>query len=430
MNPLARVGNSQILRPLRNRDFRLLWAGMTVSLLGDGIYIVAIAWQVYELSNAPTALAVVGVAWTLPMLLFVLVGGVLSDRFDRRTLMLVSDVVRALAIGAIGVLSVTGALELWQVLVLVAFYGAGDALFVPAFQAIVPDLVPTEHLLQANSLDMLMRPLALQLIGPALGGVAIAVAGTGAAFLLDAGTFVVSACLLLAIPRRPLPQRGATSVRSVFHDMREGYRFVRSITWLWGSLVAASFSLLFSFGPAQVLLPYVVKNELGGSAGDFGLALAAAGLGSIGAALVLGGRSLPRRHITVMYTFWGLTGFGVALWGLATGLWQIVLISILRGAGVTVGTVIWMTMVHTRVPRELLGRVASFDWMLSLSLIPVSFALTGPIAEALGPRETLVAAGVLGGTVIFGFLFLPGMRATEREKAAYDRPEREVHDGG
>ena len=420
---IALLGRVRMLRPLAARDFRLLWAAMTVSLLGDGIYVVAIAWQVYELSNAPTALAVVGVAWTLPTVLFVLVGGVLSDRFDRRSLMLVSDLVRALAIGTIGVLSVTGALELWHVLVLVAFYGAGDALFVPAFQAIVPDLVPTEHLLQANSLDMLMRPLALQLVGPALGGITITLIGTGAAFLLDAGTFVVSACFLLAIPRRPLPHRGTTSLRSVFRDIGEGFRFVRSVTWLWGSLVAASISLLCSFGPSQVLLPFVVKNELGGSAGDFGLALAATGVGSIGAALVLGGRSLPRRHITVMYSFWGLTGACVALWGLATDLWQIMLISAFRGVCITVGLVIWMTMVHTRVPRVLLGRVASFDWMLSIALVPVSFALTGPIAEALGASETLVGAGVLGGTVIFAFLFLPGMRATEREPA-YD-PARE-----
>jgi MFS family permease len=427
---IALLGRVRMLRPLAARDFRLLWSAMTVSLIGDGIYVVAIAWQVYELSNAPTALAVVGVAWTLPTVLFVLVGGALSDRFDRRTLMLVSDVVRALAIGSIGVLSVTGALELWMVLVLVAFYGAGEALFVPAFQSIVPDLVAAEHLMQANSIDMLMRPLAMQLVGPAIGGLTISVVGTGAAFLLDAGTFLVSASFLLMIPRRPLPPRGATSVRTVFHDIREGFRFVRSLTWLWGSLVAAAFSLLFFFGPAQVLLPFVVKNELGGSAGDFGLALAAAGVGSIAGALVMGGRSLPRRYITVMYAFWTAAVGCVGLWGLATGLWQIMVISVFRGFAVTVGIVVWVTMVQTRVPRELLGRVASFDWMLSLALIPVSFALTGPIAEAIGARETLVAAGAIGATVTIAFLFLPGMRATEREEPAYDRPEREVHDGG
>jgi MFS family permease len=421
---IAFLGRIRMLQPLAARDFRLLWCAMTVSLIGDGIYVVAIAWQVYELSNAPTALGIVGVAWTLPTVLFVLVGGAFSDRFDRRTLMLVSDLVRAAAIGSIGVLSVTGALELWMVLILVAIYGAGDALFVPAFQSIVPDLVAAEHLMQANSIDMLMRPLAMQLVGPAIGGLAIAVVGTGAAFLLDAGTFLVSASFLLMIPRRPLPPRGATSVRSVFQDIREGFQFVRSLTWLWGSLVAAAFSLLFFFGPSQVLLPFVVKNELGGTAGDFGLALAAAGVGSIAGALFMGGRSLPRRFITVMYAFWTAAVVCVGLWGLATGLWQIMLISVFRGFAITVGIVIWVTMIHTRVPRELLGRVASFDWMLSLALIPVSFALVGPIAEALGARETLVLAGGVGAAITLAFLFLPGMRATERTEPAYD-PARE-----
>ncbi len=385
---------------------------MTVSLLGDGIYLVAIAWQTYELSNAPTALSIVGVAWTLPIVLFVLIGGVLSDRFDRRRIMILSDAIRALAIGTIGVLSLSGSLELWNLVLLVAVYGAGEALFVPSFQAIVPDLVPFDLLVQANSLDSLIRTFAGSLVGPALGGLAVAALGAGSAFLLDAGTFVVSAVFLLAIRAR-FPRAERTEETSIVADVREGYRFVRSLTWLWGSLMAATFVLLFFFGPSQVLLPYVVKNELHGSSADFGLALAAAGLGSIGAAIVIGGRALPKRFITVMYVGWTFATGMIAFWGLATGLWQIMVASVLRGVGITVSMVIWTTLIQTRVPRELLGRVWSFDWMLSLALIPVSFALTGPIAAALGARETLVAAGVLGGATTLAFLFfLPGLRAT------------------
>ena len=408
-----RLGRVRLLRPLSIRDFALLWTGMTVSLLGDGIYFVAIAWQVYELSNVPTALSVVGVAWTLPMVLLLLAGGVLSDRFDRRSLMVVSDVIRALAIAAIGVLSVTGTLELWHLLGLVAVYGAGEALFGPAFNAIVPDIVPQEHLVQANSLDMLMRPLTAQLAGPAVGGIAVATLGAGTAFLLDAATFVVSAVCLLAIPRRPLPIREAR--QSALREVGEGFRFVRAHVWLWGTLAAAAVSLLCVYGPMEVLLPYVIKNDLGGSSADFGIALASAGLGSILAAIVMGQRALPRRHITILYLAWaGAVGL-IAVWGVATELWQIMLASVIRGVGLTVGLVIWMTLIHTLVPRELMGRVSSFDWFVSIGLIPVSFALTGPIAEALGSRETLVGAGVLGAAVTLAFLFLPGMRALERE---------------
>jgi MFS family permease len=427
MTMRARIGRPRILEPLGSRDFALLWAGMTVSLLGDGIYFVAIAWQVYELSNAPTALSVVGVAWTLPNVLLLLVGGVLSDRFERRRLMIISDVVRAVAIGAIGLLSVTGELHLWHLLVLVAFYGAGEALFAPAFQAIVPELVPQEHLVQANSLDMLMRPLAAQLTGPAVGGLLVAGLGAGTAFLVDAGTFVVSALCLVAMRPRPLPQRAELGVRTALSDLAEGFRFVRAHAWLWRTLVAAGVSLLFFFGPVEVLLPYVVKNDLGGSSSDFGLALAAVGVGSILGAIFMGRRGVPRRQLTVMYAAWAVAIGLIAVFGIATALWQIVIASIIRGVGATVGLVLWMTLIHTRVPRELLGRVSAFDWMMSLSLIPISFALTGPIAEAIGARETLVAAGVLGAAVIAVLLVAPGMRESERDVVApavatYDPP--------
>ncbi len=412
----------RILVPFKIRDFALLWTAMTVSLLGDGIYFVAIAWQVYELSDAPTALSVVGVAWTLPNVLLILVGGVLSDRFDRRSLMIVSDVVRGLAIGSIAVLSLAGTLELWHLLVLVAFYGAGEALFAPAFQAIVPDIVPTEHLVQANSLDMLMRPLGAQLVGPALGGLLVAAFGTGTAFAIDAATFGISAVCLLLMRRRPLPLReDPMSVRGAFADIAEGFRFARSERWLWTSLLAAALSLLLFFGPAQVLLPFVIKNDLDGGSGAYGLALAFVGVGSVAAALVMGQRPLPRRPIAVMYGAWVVAMVCVGLWGLTQEVWQIFVISILRGAGISVGLVVWMTLIHTRIPRHLLGRVSSVDWMLSMSLIPVSFAATGPVAEAFGARETLVAAGFLGAAVIGLSPFVFGLLREERRLGgAYD----------
>src|SRR6266567_2475621 len=128
----ARLRAIRILEPLANRDYRLLTAGAFVSLLGDGFYTVALAWQVYQISNVPTALSVVGVAWTLPLVFFLLLGGVLTDRYDRRWLMIGADLVRAAAIGLLGILAVIGSLELWHVVALIAFVGLGDAFFNPA----------------------------------------------------------------------------------------------------------------------------------------------------------------------------------------------------------------------------------------------------------------------------------------------------------
>ena len=272
-----------VLRPFAIRDFRLLWTGMTVSLIGDGIFIVAMAWQVYELSNSPTALALVGLAWTAPMVVFLLLGGVIADRFDRRRVMILSDVIRAVAVGAMGALAVTGSLELWHLYALAALYGAGDALFPPAFGATVPHLVPQHLLVQANSVDGLVRPFAMQLVGPAVGGLLVDAVGVGTVFLLDAGTFVISMTMLaLMRPVSPGPRTGPPA--GILSDIREGFAFVRSEVWLWGTLLAAALFLLVWLGPFEVLLPYVVKNEIGGSARDLGLVFAAAGLGAILAA--------------------------------------------------------------------------------------------------------------------------------------------------
>ena len=155
-----------ILSPLRHRDFRFLWAGMSVSLLGDGITTIALAWQAYEISNVPTALALIGVAQTVPHVVLLLVSGAVSDRFERRKVLIAADAVRMLAMCALGVLAVTGTIQIWHMMLIAAAYGAGSAFFGPAFDAVVPDLVPEAELPQANSLDQFVRPALFRMLGP------------------------------------------------------------------------------------------------------------------------------------------------------------------------------------------------------------------------------------------------------------------------
>jgi DHA3 family tetracycline resistance protein-like MFS transporter len=406
-----------VLRPFAIRDFRLLWTGMTVSLVGDGIFIVAVAWQVYDLSNRPTALALVGLAWTVPMVAFLLLGGVIADRFDRRRVMILSDAIRALAVGGMGVLAISGALELWHLYALSALYGAGDALFPPAFGATIPDLVPEHLLVQANSVDGLVRPFAMQLVGPALGGVLVDAVGAGTVFLLDAGSFLFSMTVLLLM--RPVPARPREGAPpGILADIREGLGFVRSHVWIWGTLVAAALFLLVWLGPFEVLLPFVVRNEIDGSARDLGLVFASAGLGSILAALVMAQRALPRKTITFMYGAFALSVSGPIVYGLADALWPMLVMGFAAGAGAAAGGIVWLTLLQRHVPATLLGRVTSLDWMISISLAPISFALTGPVAAMLGAPETLVGAGVLGVAITLSFLFLPGMRDLERGPGA------------
>jgi MFS family permease len=390
----------RILRPLHGRDFALLWGGMTISLLGDGVYTVALAWQVYELSGVPTALSLVALAWTIPQLVFLLVGGAISDRVERRRVLLTADALQAVAIGAIGVLAVTGALRLWELFVLVPLVGAGEALFAPAYAAIVPELVPGGDILQANALSQVSRPLMLRVAGPALGGVLIGAAGAGWAFVVDAMSFGASIAALLAIAHRPVLRRTAERRRSLTRDVREGLRYVRHEPWLLGTMLASSIGMLFFLGPVFVLMPFVVKNVLHGSSEDLGLVFAAGGISAICASLVIGGRTEPRRPLTVVYAAWAFMCLQLVGYGVARSLWTVVLASFAGTALLVTGQVLWSTLLQKNVPSHLLARVAALDSLLSFGLVPISYAATGPVAAALGVRATLIGAGCISAAIL------------------------------
>jgi MFS family permease len=420
---IARVG---LLLPLREREFRKLWVAMCVSLLGDGAFLVAVAWQVYDLSNTPTAMSVVGIAMTVPTILFLLLGGVASDRFDRRRIMVGADLLRAAAGAALAALALSGALEVWHVAVLAAMYGTGAAFFAPAFDAVVPDIVPSERLAQANALDQLVRPLVFRMAGPALGGLLVASGGAGAVFALDSASFLLSAAVLWRVRVDAGPAAEAT--RSVVRELAEGWRFVRRRAWLWATFASAAVAYLCFMGPVEVLLPYLVKNDLEGSARDLGMVFAAGGIGSVTCALAMGQRDIPRRGITFIYACWTLATLAVAGYGLSSAMWQLMLAALAFNALETAGTIVWATLKQRHVPRTMLGRVSSLDWLISIGLLPLSFALTGPVAAAIGTRGTLVAAGVVGAVATATAFFVPGMRAVEARPGAV-RPDASLRDG-
>ena len=405
-----------LLIPLKHRDFALLWAGMTVSLLGDGIYFVAIAWQVYALTDEPTALALVGLAWSLGMVGFLLLGGSVADRVDRRVQMIVADAVRLCAVAAMGVLTLTGAVEIWHLVALSLLFGIGEAFFSPAFSALIPQLVPREELLQANALQEVVRPAAFRLLGPALGGLLVALFGAGPALLIDAGTFVVAIGCVLAI--RASPVVVTQSLADVHGGVREGLGWARTQPWFWATLLMAALGIMLTVGPSEVLLPYVIRHDLNETAGAFGLVLAAGGLGGIVGGLVMGRRALPRRPLRFMYGWWALSVTTIAGYALATAVWQLAALTFVFGVGIARGMVVWATLMQTRVPPSMLGRLSALDWAVSIGLSPVSFALTGPMAALAGVDATLLGGGLLGGAVTMGVYYLvPSLRADDERTA-------------
>jgi MFS family permease len=384
---------------------------MTISLIGDGIFLIAIAWESYSLWNAPAALSIVGIGMTIPTIAFLLIGGVVSDRRDRRLVMAWADGLRAVAVAVLAVLVLMGALRFWELVVLVAVYGVGTAFFMPAFDAILPELLPKSDLPAANALDQFVRPIAMRLIGPVVGGALVA-ASTGLAFAIDAATFVACLVAVLVMPRRA--GRNVEVQTSSVAALKEGLRFVRQRVWLWGTLLSAAISYLVFLGPAEVLLPYLVKNELHASAGTLGLVLAAGGVGALGGAAFMGHRGHPRRDVTVMYMTWTIATLAIAGYGIANAAWQLMLVCLVFNALEAAGTIVWATIKQHHVPGSMLGRVSSLDWLISIGLLPLSFALTAPVAAVFGARATLVGAAVLGAAVTLGGFFLPGMRAIER----------------
>jgi MFS family permease len=403
-----------MLRPLRERDFALLWTGMTVSLLGDGIFLVAEAWQVYDLDNDPVALSIVGTSWTLGMVAFLLTGGLISDRVDRRRVLILADFVRAAALLGMGVLSVTGVVEIWHLVALSLFMGVGDAFFGPAFGAIVPDIVSAENLVQASALQQLVQQAAAKLAGPALGGFVVAAIGAGPAFLVDAGTFVLSALFVMALKVR---SRAVERARSARRELLEGLVFVRREPWLWSTIIAASLSLLFFLGPLEVLLPYVIRNDLHAGAGGFGQVLAAAGGGAIAVSIAVSQIGIPRRYLTFMYATWAVATLPLVGYAVGNHLWQFVVLGAVYGGCEAGGMVVWGTLMSTRVPPDLRGRVHSLDWFISIGLTPVSFALTGPLSSAIGIDATLVLAGILPCLACVVLFVVAGLRRDEERYA-------------
>lgn len=399
----AQIARVRILAPLRGRDFAVLWAGMTVSLLGDGIYFVAIAWEALRLSNTTVAISLVGVAWMLPTVAFLLIGGILSDRLDRRRLMVAATLLQAAAIAGIGTLIVLGTIRLWTLLALVAVYGAADAFFLPAFEAIVPSIVAPRDVAHASALDQFIRPLALQLVGPAIGGILIAAAGTGVAFLVDAASFLFATRAILAMRGPGQVGSRVEAVEPPLAAIAAAVRFVRANAWLARTLVAAALTLLLFVGPSQVLLPYVIKDVLHAGSGSLGAVRACGGVGAVLAAVAVSQRGVSGWPLRAMLVGWAVQCLMLTGYAVAANAWLFAALALISGAFGAGANVIWGTLLKSRVPNEMLGRVASLDLLVSIGLIPVSFAITGPVATALGATTTLFGSGILAAATMLLF---------------------------
>jgi Transmembrane secretion effector len=411
-----RAGAPGLLEALRHRSFALMWTGQTVSMLGDGIFTVALAVEALAVDRSPSGLAAVLAARMVPTLALLLLGGVVVDRAPRRLLMLGSDAVRGIAVGVIAVLVGAHSITLGALIAMAVVFGIADAFFTPASVALVPELLPGDLLVQANALSSLSRGFAQVLVGQAVGGVIVATTGTGWSFAVDAASFGLSAASLLAIraaPRVRAVAGGGRDLRRAWSDVREGLRYCRGQPWLWASLAGAGLANFAIYSPLGVLVPLLVRDVLHRGAVTLGLVLAARGTGLIAAAWFGGRRGLPRRPVAAMWTGWTTASLAAACSGLAPDPWTLGALIAVATALLAYGNLVWTPLMQRLVPDRLLGRVSSVDTLSSLGLSPLGIAAAGGLAAAIGTRATLLVGGAVA-TAAAGCLLIPGVRDPDR----------------
>lgn len=403
------------LRPFAEGQYRLLVAALTASLFGSGMWLVAVVWQVIAMDGGPGELSLVATAAAVGLLAAVLLGGVAADRLPRRSILIAVEATKALTTGIGAALAIAGGIEIWHLAVISLVLGLADAFFYPAYSALLPAILPADQLLAANGMEGMLRPVILQAVGPVVASAAISAFSPGHAIavvaLLQAAA-VLGLAFLRSVPVvRDL--QGGNSVRATLVDIRDGFRYMVKTPWLLATLLFACAFVLLTMGPIQVLLPFVVRDQLGGGPQAFAYALAAFGLGGAAGSLAVASRKLPRRYLTAMNLAWGLGCLPMMLIGFSTQLWLVILALALTGFTFSAGNVIWGTLLQRRVPPELLGRVSSLDFFVSLALMPVSMALAGPVGERLGYPLTFALAGSLPLLLAFAAIYLARMPKDE-----------------
>lgn len=396
------------LEVLREPDYRRLFLGRTISLIGDGISPIAIAFAVLDLTGSATDLGIVLAANSLPLTALLLVGGVWADRLSPRVAMVGSDLVRMVAMGLTAALLISGTAEVWHLAVLYGIEGAATAFFYPASTAIVPQTVPGGRLQDANALLNLSRHSG-KVAGPALAGILLALGSPGTALAVDAATFGVSAACLVGVRAPRL--RNAAAQSSFLSELRHGWREFSRRSWMIAVVLSAALSNLIFWPAFQVLGPTIADESLGGSS-SWALIAALWGVGGLlggGLALVV----RPRHPLLLTEALIVLFALPVAFLAVPTPTLVIALGALLAGAASGLSEVFWETLAAQHVPQESLSRVMAYDWFGSLALEPLGLALIGPLAMGIGTSATLWLAAAMIVICQIAVLCVPGVRRLE-----------------
>jgi len=394
------------------REFRLLYSGQLVSLLGDGIFTIALSFAVLDETGSEAGLGIVLASGALPLVGFVLVGGVWADRLSRRRVMLVADGARMAIQGLLAALVLFGQVPIWAFVVFYALYGIAMAFFSPASTGLLPETIPASELQRANGLVGMTRSVTA-IAGAAVGGVLVATIGAGSAIAVDSVSFAVSAvCLGL------MRQRRSTAVeREPFRqELVEGWREVRSRRWVWMTILNVSLAMMLYVAPLDVVGPIVANDSLGGATA-WGLISASFALGMAAGGLMLMRVTLERPMLVAALLFL-FTSLSPVLMAIPAPVALICAAYLADGFGVGIYLTTWETALQREIPERVLSRVSAWDWMGALAGMPLGYALTGPVIALVGQDATLAAMAASGIMFAVWMLVFPDIRRIgERRRA-------------
>jgi MFS family permease len=387
----------RMLTPFRVPAYRRMAVALACGAFAYGVWTVALVWEVIRLGGGPAQLSIVSTAGAVGVLLPSLLAGVVADRVPQKLIVMTVATAECVSYTLVTVLSLTDLARLWHLAVVSFCIGMGMAFYYAAYSAWLPSIVPASDLLAVNGFEGMVRPLVAQAIGPGVAGVVVGLAAPGWACLVAAVVAALGVVVQIALPRTPvrrdLSAADTHPLRGALADMKEGVVYMFATPWLLATLLFASVMVLATMGPFEVLVPFVVKDRLGGDAGDHAMVLAAFGVGGAVGSMLQASLPMPRRYLTYMNLTFGAGCVPMVLMGVAPAIWVLVVCSLLLGVLFSAPMVIWGTLLQRRVPPHLLGRVASLDFFVSVSLMPVSMALAGPVSGVIGVANTFFLAG-------------------------------------
>jgi MFS family permease len=396
------------LAPLRNRGFAWYYGSHFTDTLGTMMAGLALTFAVLEITDSATALGQVLAARTIPMVVFLLLGGVIADRVPRTLLLQASNISAAATQGFLAALVITGNAELWMVISLAALNGTVDAVNLPAQSGLVPQLVERGQLQSANALLSLSRG-GLTVIGPTVSALFVVTVGPGWALAINALMWLLSAALLTPVRIPPRPPRGEDT--STLTDLREGWTLFIGTTWLWVVVLAFSMLNAIHTGAWFTLGPVVAKDTIGEQGWGFVVSAESAGL-LVMTVLLL--RVRLRRPLLVGMLGCSLMSLPLVVLGVEPQLVALVVVAFVAGAGIEVFSIGWNLAMQENIDERMLSRAYSYDALGSFVAMPVGQLLYGPLGEAFGYRDVLVWSGIAYGAIALLTLGSRAVRNLER----------------